>query len=321
MIGKVTVGKSFGGCLLYCLNDKIQRQEEAVMKNRAEVLMFNKCYGDQKDLIQQFNEVRWLNPKLSKPVMHITLSLAPGEHLTKDKWMEVAEQCAKDMGFENNQYVAIQHKDTGHEHLHIVANRVGFEKQTVSDSNSYKKIAAHCRKMEIKYELKQVLRPRRYLAKSQQLLPRQDQRKQELTLQIQQALQSSRNFGEFERAMKEKGYQVIKGRGISFVDHKKVKIKGSEVNYSLRTIERMLGRQPISELKQSATGSRMPHSSTGTAWQTGTARSDQHFLNELSKELSRIVDVLIKPTQTNGAPDNEQSQQKFKKKRKRMHRL
>ena len=73
MIGKVTIGKSFGGCLLYCLNDKIQVQQESIMKNRAEVLMFNKCFGDQKELIQQFNEVRRLNPKLSKPVMHAVI--------------------------------------------------------------------------------------------------------------------------------------------------------------------------------------------------------------------------------------------------------
>jgi asparagine synthetase B (glutamine-hydrolysing) len=311
MIGKVITGKSFRGYLMYCLNDKIQQQQETVMKNRAEILVFNKCFGDQQELIQQFNDVRWLNPKLSKPVMHITLSLAPGEHLTKDKWMEVAEQCAKDMGFENNQYVAIQHKDTGHEHLHIVVNRVGFEKQTVSDSNSYKKIAAHCRKMELKYELKQVLSPKRYLSKSQQLLPRQDQRKQQLTAQIQQALKSSRNFGEFERAMKEKGYQVIKGRGISFLDDKKVKIKGSEVDYSLRTIERILGQQKTL----------VPHSFINPLQQSGTLSTNHRSLNDISKDLSRLVDVLVKPTQTNGAPDDTAPQQKFKKKRKRSHHL
>lgn len=311
MIGKVTIGKSFGGCLLYCLNDKIQQEQETVMKNRAEVLMFNKCFGDQKELIQQFNEVRWLNPKLSKPVMHVTLSLAPGEHLTKDKWMEVAGQCAKEMGFENNQYIAIQHKDTGHEHLHIVANRVGFEKQTVSDSNSYKKIAAHCRKMEIKYELKQVLSPMRYLSKSQQLLPRQDQRKQQLTLQIQLALNSSRNYQEFEQAMKDKGYQVIKGRGISFVDDKKVKIKGSEVNYSLRTIEQILAQQKAL----------VPYSFINPSQQSGTLSSNHHSSNDLSKELSRLLDVLVKPIQTNGAPNDTASQKKFKKKRKRSHHL
>ena len=34
-----------------------------------------------KELIRQFNEVRQLNAKLSKPVLHITLSFAPGEQL------------------------------------------------------------------------------------------------------------------------------------------------------------------------------------------------------------------------------------------------
>jgi hypothetical protein len=140
MIGKITIGKSFKGCLLYCQNDKLQDpKKEQVMKDRAEILLFNQCYGNQKELIQQFNEVRQLNTKLSKPVLHITLSLALGEELPKEKMIEMCQDCAKDMGFENNQYVAIHHKDTSHQHLHIVANRIGFDKQTVSDSNNFKK--------------------------------------------------------------------------------------------------------------------------------------------------------------------------------------
>lgn len=159
----VTIGKSFRGCILYCLNDKIQEPtKEQVMKNRAELLLFNKCYGNQKELIRQFNEVRQLNTKLSKPVLHITLSFAPDESLEKNKLMEMSEACAKDLGFENNQFIAIHHKDTNHQHLHIVANRVGFDTKTVSDSNNYKKIANFCRKMEIQYHLKQVLNPKRF---------------------------------------------------------------------------------------------------------------------------------------------------------------
>ncbi len=50
MIGKITMGKSFRGCILYCLNDKIQeRNQEQVMKNRTELLLFNKCYGNQRN--------------------------------------------------------------------------------------------------------------------------------------------------------------------------------------------------------------------------------------------------------------------------------
>ncbi len=50
--------------------------------------------------------------KLSNPVMHIALILAPGELLGKDKLMEMCEHCAKEMGFENNQYIAVSYRDT-----------------------------------------------------------------------------------------------------------------------------------------------------------------------------------------------------------------
>src|SRR5438067_13427285 len=137
---------------------------EQVIKNRAEILVFNLCFGDKKELIQQFNEVRQLNPKLSKPVMHVTLSLAPGEQLSKGKLIDMVSDCAEDLGFDKNQYVAIQHIDTGHQHLHIVVNRIGLDGRTVKDNHNYQKIAAYCRKMELKHELRQVLSPRRYLS-------------------------------------------------------------------------------------------------------------------------------------------------------------
>ena len=72
------------------------------MQGRAEIIMFNQCFGNQKELVEQFNAVRQLNPRVSKPVLHITLSLAASDQLTKDKVMELCEQCAREMGFENN---------------------------------------------------------------------------------------------------------------------------------------------------------------------------------------------------------------------------
>lgn len=122
MIGKVIPGKSFRGCIKYCLNDKLENKQpnEQIMKDRAEILLFHQCYGNEKELIQQFNEVRQLNNKLAKPVLHITLSFAPGEQLAKHQLMGIVEDCAKDMGFEKNQFIAVHHKDTKHQHLHIV---------------------------------------------------------------------------------------------------------------------------------------------------------------------------------------------------------
>jgi hypothetical protein len=203
MIGKITTGKSFSGCIQYCLNDKLHLQPgEQAMQQRATVISYNQCYGNEKELIAQFNDVRRLNRALSKPVLHITLSLAPGEKLAGDNLMQLAEDCAKEMGFINNQYLAVLHKDTNHQHLHIVANRIGFDKRTASDSNNYQKMAACCRKLELKYGLKQVLSPRAYLPKEQRLIPRHDDRKEQLRTRLQQTLSTAKSYEAFEQQMK-----------------------------------------------------------------------------------------------------------------------
>lgn len=245
MIGKIVTGKSFRGCLQYCLHDKIagEKKNELVMKDRAEVILYNQCYGNTRDLIQQFNEVRQLNPRLSKPVLHVTLSLAKGESLPNYKLAEMARDCAHDLGFTNNQFVAVLHKDTDHPHIHIVANRIGYDGKTVSDSNNYQKIAKLCRRLEIKHELKQVLSPNLFLPKELRNYQRLDERKQKLKEHIRQSLASSRNYEQFEQKMKALKYDVIKMRGIAFRDQQKVYTKGSEVGYSLATIEKVLAQK------------------------------------------------------------------------------
>jgi|GEM_PF-6056911 len=65
MIGKISIGKSFGGCLRYCLEDKqelsheqklaLSKQDGLQHENRAEVLEYNMCFGNKKELVSQFN--------------------------------------------------------------------------------------------------------------------------------------------------------------------------------------------------------------------------------------------------------------------------
>lgn len=71
-------------------------------------------------------------------------------------------------------------------------------------------------------------------------IPRQDARKEKLKNVIQKTLQQVSNYQQFEQVMRALGYQVLKARGISFIDDKKVKIKGSEVGFSLMKIEKIL---------------------------------------------------------------------------------
>ncbi|HEV8083393.1 MAG TPA: relaxase/mobilization nuclease domain-containing protein [Chitinophagaceae bacterium] len=271
-----------------------------------------------KELIQQFNEVRRLNTKLSNPVLHITLSLAPGEKLAKNKMAEICEACAKDFDFEHNQFIAIKHTDTRHQHFHIIANRIGFDTKTVSDSNNYKKIANFCRKMELKYDLQKVLNPRQFLSKEMQLKPRLDMRKEALKECIKNALNQSRDYTEFEQKMTAKGYQIIKGRGISFIDNKKVKVKGSEINFSLQTIEKILIKQATIPIKKENI-----HQSTDGNIYSGQAGSllkkakDLFVSESLKKDISKGLEELMKPEQNH---DLYQSQLLKKQRRKKEHR-
>lgn len=261
MIGNMTLGKSFSGCIGYCLEDKINLSEEEKMKlsihenlqhkDRAEVIYNNKCFGTASELASQFNEVRKLSSRVEKPVLHISLRLAPGETLSKDQWVEIAQACAAEFKFDQNQYVCALHKDTREQHIHIVANRVGYDGKAVTLTNNYRRMANFCRQMEKKYNLREVLSPRKFLSKEQRLIPRQDMRKERLKKDIRDTLQQVKTYQEFEQKMKSLGYTVLKGRGISFIDDKKVKIKGSEVGFSLSKIERVLElRQKIEMVPQ-----------------------------------------------------------------------
>ena len=308
MIGKIIIGKSFGGCIRYCLNDKQQQPTGGpVIENRAEVLLYNQCYGNEKELISQFNDVRKLNQNLASPVLHITLSLALGESLPKNKLMEMCEDCAKEMGFEKKQYIAIHHKDTNHQHLHIVVNRVGFDRRTVSDRNNYQKIAQYCRKMEQKFALKEVLSPRKFLSEKERLIPRLDSRKEQLKKDIQQVLTTTKKYPQFEAKMTALGYLVLKGRGISFTDQKKVKIKGSEVGFPLAKIEKIFALKQEQE-KQQTTMSQL-----NIGKQLSPKEAYQNYLSEkqqqqsvsllqatsksLEKEINSLIEGLMQPEQ------------------------
>jgi len=315
MIGKIIMANSFKACINYCLDDKLTRSQEVVFKYRAEILHFNQCFGNKKELIEQFNEVRKLNPNLSKPVLHITLSLAPSEKLSKGTWSEIVEDCAKYFRFEKNQFIAVSHIDTGHQHLHIVANRIGFDGKTVTDSNSYKKMAAYCRQMEQKFELQQVLSPKRFLREDMRQLPRFDSRKEAMKDRVRECLAAAKNYSEFETFLRTKNYQVIKGRGIAFVDSKGVYAKGSELGYSLAEIEKIL-QLPVYQKQAVLVRAKQeqPHPTTGL-------HSEQRQVNYLSKEPShdlklepnKILANLLMPVHTESKVPLEFTKRKKKK--------
>lgn len=104
----------------------------------------NGTEADVAAMISEFNQVEGMrrmsidSDRLVKPVFHAMLSLPPGEHLDARQWAEAVKIYLSDLGFtDDNKFVAVLHRDTDHEHAHIVANRIhlasGFA--LVKDSN------------------------------------------------------------------------------------------------------------------------------------------------------------------------------------------
>jgi hypothetical protein len=250
MIGTVTTGSSFYHCISYCLEDKqkltadekIKNKltENLQHKNRAEVLAYNYCFGNKQELADQFHEVARLSKRVQHPVLHLSLRLAPGEKLDREQLVEMGKTLAATFGVGDHQYLTILHKDTREQHIHLVANRVGYDGKAVSTSKNYFEMDQLCRRLEKEYHLREVLSARRFLSQEQRQIPRRDIRKEQLRHDLQETLQKVNDYESFQKQMQELGYKIIKGRGICFLDDKKVKIKGSEVGFSLATIEKIL---------------------------------------------------------------------------------
>ncbi|HLG18973.1 MAG TPA: relaxase/mobilization nuclease domain-containing protein [Bdellovibrionota bacterium] len=146
MIAKQIKGRSFGGVLKYILS-----------KDRAEMVGGNMLGTTAKQLTAEFNETRKLKPNLERAVYHTSLSLPPGESLSNEKWQEVAQTYLDGMGFSKSQYVAVRHRDTPHDHIHIVASRIGMDGKVVSESHDFRRSETIVRGLEMEYGLQRVL--------------------------------------------------------------------------------------------------------------------------------------------------------------------
>lgn len=142
MIGKIIKGTGFRGTLEYNL-----RQEKGYL------LETNMAGDDPRSLAQEFGQIRALRPNLTRAVCHAMISLPPGESLSDAQWRDVSKQFMDHMGFTENQYVAVRHTDTEHQHMHLIINRVTLSGEVVSESQDYKRQEVLMQQLEEKYDL------------------------------------------------------------------------------------------------------------------------------------------------------------------------
>ena len=65
------------------------------------------------------------HPRVQCPVYHCGLSVRPGEHLEQAQWDQAVDLLLHRLGLAGHQALIVAHRDTAHEHVHVVVNRVG----------------------------------------------------------------------------------------------------------------------------------------------------------------------------------------------------
>jgi len=153
MISRTVIGRSFGGLARYLVEG--HKGQEA--DKQAELLGSAGVRTDTvAHMIADFNLGRKLHPELGKAVWHTSLSFNPDDaaKLTGDKMQAIAEDYMQEMKLTGTQYAIIRHRDRpGHEHVHIIANRVADDGHTISDSNSFLRSKEALRNLIQRHEL------------------------------------------------------------------------------------------------------------------------------------------------------------------------
>lgn len=196
MIAKQIKGKDFYGLLAY--------NQKKVELGQAVVLDANIDLGSAVEMSKEFNLVRQLRPRLGKAVYHVSLNLPPDEKMNDKNFVSMGLDYLKGMGFDDNQYIIYRHDDQSHQHIHIVANRVKFSGDLVSDSKDYERSERLVRTLEQKYGLS--LLPDEPLERKAALTQKEIEKtlrtgtapiKTTLQHQLMEALKRSENIEEF----------------------------------------------------------------------------------------------------------------------------
>lgn len=145
MIGKIITGKSFKGAVGYVMN-----------KEHARLLA---CDGvddtDARSVTADFNFQRKARPEIAKVVGHISLSFHPDDapKLTDEMMIRLAGEYMQRMGITDTQYIVARHHDTEHPHIHILYNRVRYDRKLVPDNNERRRNTKVCKMLKQKYGL------------------------------------------------------------------------------------------------------------------------------------------------------------------------
>ena len=239
MIGKITKGSEFAGCVAYVLRE-----------DKARLLAAEGVSVTPEEMAEQFELQTLLNDKVKNTVGHISLSFSPedGDRLRNDDrlMVKITYEYMERMGIRDTQFIIARHTDRQHPHCHIVFNRVDNNGKTISDKNDRYRNEKVCKELTEKYGL--------YMADGKEhvnteRLRAHDKAKYDIYDALKQELPKATSWEQLREALHKQGimaefkYSRTDGRveGVKFIKGKHV-FSGSKIDrkFSFANIEKRL---------------------------------------------------------------------------------
>jgi len=153
MVAKIISGKSLIGALNY--------NENKLRNDKAQLIVASGYFKDLEDLnfydkLLRLTDLASRNERTKTNTVHISLNFAIGEQLEKHILQQIVNDYMEQIGFGNQPYLAYQHSDAGHPHVHIVTTNIQTSGERISLHLLGKTKSETARKaIEIQYGLQQ----------------------------------------------------------------------------------------------------------------------------------------------------------------------
>nr|WP_298995535.1 relaxase/mobilization nuclease domain-containing protein [uncultured Allomuricauda sp.] len=217
----------------------------------AEIIHSQHLAGENpREITEEFKIVQSQNPRTKKNTLSFVLSpsIEDGKRLSKQELSELTKKFIKAMGLKERQAIAFVHRDKEHTHIHLYANRIGF------DGKAYKDSFIGKRSQQRAHEVAKEMGLTNAKDIQHQRLDKTKQIRNEIKRVHEEVIRSDRpkSLDTYIKSMEERGIKVIpsinrqqKLQGFRF-EYKGQNLKGSEVHRS------MSGGRIIAQISENA---------------------------------------------------------------------
>jgi len=307
MVAKIVKGKGFKGVINYVLDRA--KQTELLTANGVRL-------KSRESVIRSFITQAGLNPKVSRPVGHISLdfSAQDKDRLTNATMVQIAKEYMTKMGIADTQYIIGRHHDKEHPHIHIIFNRVDNNGRTISDRNDRYRSEKICKELTEKYGL--------YFAQGKENVKRHrlkepDKTKYEIYDALKAIIPRCRNWNKLTNELNREGITIsLKYKG-NTDEVQGIRFEKNGYTFNGSKIDRQFSYSKIDyQLKQNDRIQDVHIQPANSHSQTQSS-----VLENTVSALGGLFD--IQPSGTDYDPDEAefQRQQRLKKKKKRGFRL